>query len=61
VDGSQDHRTDTSGNHSEQKRVLSTDKKKPLVYKGFFYLLADQAGFEPAEGLTPRTLSRRVT
>ena len=24
-------------------------------------MLADQAGFEPAEGLTPRTLSRRVT
>ncbi len=24
-------------------------------------ILADQAGFEPAEGLTPRTLSRRVT
>ncbi len=23
--------------------------------------LAEQAGFEPAEGLTPRTLSRRVT
>ncbi len=24
-------------------------------------LLAEQAGFEPAVGLTPRTLSRRVT
>ena len=24
-------------------------------------LLADQGGFEPPEGLTPRTLSRRVT
>jgi len=23
--------------------------------------LAEKAGFEPAEGLTPRTLSRRVT
>ena len=23
--------------------------------------LAEQAGFEPAEGFTPRTLSRRVT
>lgn len=24
-------------------------------------LLAEKAGFEPAEGFTPRTLSRRVT
>ncbi len=25
------------------------------------HFLAEQAGFEPAVGLTPRTLSRRVT
>ena len=42
--------------------VVVTQMKKtgPM---GPFYLqfLAEKAGFEPAEGLTPRTLSRRVT
>jgi hypothetical protein len=28
---------------------------------GMTDLLAEKAGFEPAEGITPRTLSRRVT
>jgi hypothetical protein len=28
---------------------------------GVTHLLAEKAGFEPAEGITPRTLSRRVT
>ena len=34
---------------------------KPLVTRMNTHLLAEQAGFEPAEGFTPRTLSRRVT
>lgn len=38
---------------------------KRLVRRLFIYLilmlLAEQAGFEPAVGINPRTLSRRVT
>jgi len=40
-----------------------TNKKSPyklLIYKDFT-LMAERAGFEPAVGLTLRTLSRRVT
>jgi hypothetical protein len=37
------------------------DEKKPMIYMGFYQLLAEEAGFEPAVGLTLRTLSRRVT
>jgi hypothetical protein len=31
-----------------------------MTYKGF-NTLAEEAGFEPAVGITPRTLSRRMT
>ena len=41
--------------------VKTVGKKKPMIYMGFSHFLAEQAGFEPAVGLTPRTLSRRVT
>ena len=51
---------------------LGEKKAKSLILLGFFHfsfvflrydliVLAEQAGFEPAVGLTPRTLSRRVT
>ena len=33
---------------------------KSMTYKGF-NTLAEEAGFEPAVGITPRTLSRRMT
>jgi hypothetical protein len=45
----------------EWSELYWLDKKKPMIYMGFFYFLAEQAGFEPAVGFTPRTLSRRVT
>ena len=38
-----------------------TDEKKPMIYMGFYQFLAEEAGFEPAVGITLRTLSRRVT
>ena len=42
------------------------EKAPAQILRGAFmdYLrltLAEKAGFEPAEGITPRTLSRRVT
>ena len=42
---------------------VEVTQTKKTGHKGPFYLLflAEKAGFEPAEGLTPRTLSRRVT
>ena len=40
--------------------MLGKNKKRALG-RVFLTSLADQAGFEPAEGFTPRTLSRRVT
>ncbi len=42
----------------------SPPRKKPrksMICGAFLHSLAEQAGFEPAVGLTPRTLSRRVT
>ena len=34
---------------------------RTYFYTVFIGKLAERAGFEPAEGFTPRTLSRRVT
>jgi hypothetical protein len=36
-------------------------KKKALEIKGLDHLLAERAGFEPAVGISPHTLSRRAT
>ena len=36
-------------------------KQKRALRRVFACLLAEKAGFEPAVGFTPRTLSRRVT
>ncbi len=37
------------------------EKKYGAKSPVFTHYLAEKAGFEPAEGFTPRTLSRRVT
>ncbi len=39
---------------------MGTKTKRPGG-RMFIDLLAEQGGFEPPEGFTPRTLSRRVT
>lgn len=41
--------------------LLMVFKTKRLVSRMFIDYLAEQGGFEPPEGFTPRTLSRRVT
>ena len=40
--------------------LMGTKTKRPEG-RMFINYLAEKAGFEPAEGITPRTLSRRVT
>jgi len=56
-----------------RKKPKKTKKPLPKVEQGLLgillprleivenQILAEKAGFEPAEGFTPRTLSRRVT
>ena len=40
---------------------MAYKKNKRPERRLFIRLLAEQAGFEPAVGINPRTLSRRVT
>ncbi len=47
--------------HPELMGLLMGTKTKRPAGRMFIDSLAEQAGFEPAEGFTPRTLSRRVT
>ena len=60
---------------SVRRALLNVDKKGQAVLWAFMWehkqngargpvltcFLAERAGFEPAVGITPRTLSRRVT
>ena len=63
---------DTLLEHVEGRIHWAESKKKPRkheacgAFRGLCWtatnqFVAEKAGFEPAEGITPRTLSRRVT
>ena len=41
--------------------MTARTKKAPNLSAYLHNKVAEKAGFEPAEGFTPRTLSRRVT